>query len=258
MSKSRILSWVAVLFLTAGLAAAQGKDDSEIQDHLNKDLKSDKYRNVQANVQDGVVTLSGTVDTFAEREKIERKASSIKHVQGVRDRIEVAGKRVSDDELRKQLADKLRYEPMGYYGRQIFNNLNLGVEDGYVTLTGQVRDPADRDTAESIVANTAGVRGVHNEITVEQNGAMDDELRYRVARAIYGNPTLQMYGMDPQAPIRIVVENGNVTLYGYVNSEVDKRVAEMQARQVLGVKNVDNRLMTPSDEKKADKERDKH
>src|SRR5437763_5294414 len=169
MSRTRILSWVGVLLLAAGSAMAQGKDDSEIQEHINKDLQSDKYRNVQARVQDGVVTLNGTVDTYAEREKIDRKASSIKHVQGVRDLIEVAGKRVSDDDLRKTLADKLRYEPMSY-GRNVFNNLNLGVQDGYVTLSGQVRDPADRDSAEQIVASTPGVRGVHNEIQVEQNG----------------------------------------------------------------------------------------
>lgn len=257
MSKTRVLSWVGVVLLTAGFAAAQGKDDAEIQDHINKDLRSDKYRNVQAMVRDGVVTLTGTVDTYAEREKIDRKASSVHHVTGVRDGIEVVGKRVSDDDLRKQLADKLRYEPMSY-GRAVFNNLNLGVQDGYVTLSGQVRDPSDRDSAESIVANTPGVRGVHNEIMIEQNGVMDEELRYRVARAIYSHPTLQMYAMDPQAPIRIVVENGNVTLYGYVNSEVDKTVAGMQARQVLGVKNVDNRLVTAKEEKKMEKEKEKH
>src|SRR6266480_3473319 len=156
MRRTRILSWVGVLFLMVGFAFAQGKDDAEIQDHINKDLRSDKYRNVQATVQDGFVTLRGTVDTFAEREKIDRKASSIHHVTGVRDQIEVAGRRVSDDDLRKQLADKLRYEPMSY-GRAVFNNLNLGVQDGYVILTGQVRDSSDRDEAESIVANTPGV-----------------------------------------------------------------------------------------------------
>jgi osmotically-inducible protein OsmY len=55
-----------------------------------------------------------------------------------------------------------------------------------------------------------------------------------------------------------VVENGNVSLYGYVNSEVDKNVAGMQARQVFGVKNVDNHLITTSEQKKAEKEADKH
>jgi osmotically-inducible protein OsmY len=144
------------------------------------------------------------------------------------------------------------------YGLQVFNNLNIGVQNGYVTLAGQVRDSGDRDSAESIVANTPGVRGVHNEISIEKNGAMDDEIRYRVARAIYGNPSLRMYAMDPQAPIRIVVENGNVSLYGYVSSEVDKTLAGMQARQVFGVKNVDNHLMTSADEKKAEKEAGKH
>jgi osmotically-inducible protein OsmY len=251
----RVLSWVAVLLLTAGFAAAQ--NDTEIQDHLNKDLRSDKYQNVQATVQSGMVTLTGTVNTFADREKIESKASSIRNVAGVRDQIEVAGKQVSDDELRKDLADKLRYDRMAY-GLQVFNNLNIGVQNGYVTLTGQVRDPADRDSAESIVANTAGVRGVHNEISVEKNGVMDDEIRYRVARAIYGNPSMRMYAMDPQAPIRIVVENGNVSLYGYVSSEVDKNVAGMQARQVFGVKDVENHLITASEEKKTEQEAGKH
>ena len=256
MKKTRILSWVAVLLLSVGTIVAQSKDDSDIQDHLNKDLKSDKYRNVQANVQNGVVTLTGTVDTYADREKIERKAGSMHHVQGVRDQIEVAGKQVGDDQLRKDLAEKLRYDQYNY-GYNVFNNINLDVQSGYVTLTGQVRTDSDRESAESIVAHEAGVRGVHNELQVEQNGAMDEEIRYRVARAIYGYPTLRNYALDPQAPIRIVVENGNVTLYGYVSSEVDKNIAGMQARQVFGVKNVDNKLMTDKDVKKSEKE-DKH
>lgn len=257
MKKAFKVSLASVLlFGLCSFAAADSKHDGEIQDHLNKDLKSDKFNNVQSRVQDGVVYLSGTVEKYSDREKAEHKAASIHHVEGVRDAIEVAGKRVGDDQLRKELADKLRYGRLSY-GMQVFDNLNLGVQDGYVTLTGQVRDESDRDYAESVVAQTAGVRGVHNEIQVEQNGAMDEELRYRVARAIYGYPSLQMYATDPQAPIRIVVENGNVTLYGYVSSEADKNIAAMQARQVFGVKNVDNKLMTSADIRKADKEHDK-
>ena len=256
MKKLFKVSWAAglLLALCSFAVADDNKHDGEIQDHLNKDLKSDKFNNVQARVQDGLVYLSGTVDKYSDREKAEHKVASIHNVKGVRDEIEVAGKRVGDDQLRKELADKLRYGRLSN-GMQVFDSLNLGVQDGYVTLSGQVRDESDRDYAESVAARTPGVRGVHNEIQVEQNGAMDEELRYRVARAIYGYPTLQMYATDPQAPIRIVVENGNVTLYGYVSSDVDKNVAAMQARQVFGVKNVDNKLMTPSDMKKSDRER---
>src|SRR4051812_8619115 len=150
MKKTRIMSWIGVLLLAAGTAVAQGKNDSEIQEHINKDLQSDKYKNVQANVQDGMVTLTGTVDKYSDREKIEHKAASIHHVNGVRDRIEVAGKRVSDDELRKELSDKLRYDQYNL-GYNIFNNINLGVQDGYVVLTGQVRTDSDRENAEEIV-----------------------------------------------------------------------------------------------------------
>jgi len=72
---------------------------------------------------------------------------------------------------------------------------------------------------------------------------MDDELRLRVARAVYGYPSMQKYAMDPQSPIRIVVENGKVTLYGVVDSQMDKQIAEMQAKSVPGVFSVTDRLV---------------
>jgi osmotically-inducible protein OsmY len=72
---------------------------------------------------------------------------------------------------------------------------------------------------------------------------MDDDIRIRVARAIYGNPALTRYANDPQAPIRIVVENGHVTLYGVVDSQMDKQIAETQAKSVPNVFSVDNKLV---------------
>jgi osmotically-inducible protein OsmY len=79
---------------------------------------------------------------------------------------------------------------------------------------------------------------------------MDDELRLKVARAIYGHPALQKYAIDPQAPIRIVVKNGHVVLAGAVDSPMDKQIAEMQAKSVSGVFSVEDELVVANDKSK--------
>lgn len=78
------------------------------------------------------------------------------------------------------------------------------------------------------------MRDVADEISVAPLSAFDDQLRIRLARAIYGHTTLQQYAMDPQAPIRIVVENGKVELYGVVLNDMEKQMAFMQANSVPG------------------------
>ena len=78
------------------------------------------------------------------------------------------------------------------------------------------------------------MRDVRDEINVLPLSQFDDELRVRTAMAIYRDPALQKYSLDPQAPIRIVVENGNVRLYGVVDSAMDRQIAEMRAREVAG------------------------
>jgi osmotically-inducible protein OsmY len=78
----------------------------------------------------------------------------------------------------------------------------------------------------------------------------DDQLRVKLYRAIYGAPTLQRYEMDPQKPIRIIVENGNVTLYGVVDNAMDKQIAGVQANSVPGVFSVSNQLVVLNEIKK--------
>ena len=63
-----------------------------------------------------------------------------------------------------------------------------------------------------------------------------------MARAIYGYPSLQKYGIDPAKPIRISVQNGNVGLYGNVDTQADKDVASLRANGVPGVFSVKNYL----------------
>jgi osmotically-inducible protein OsmY len=112
---------------------------------------------------------------------------------------------------------------------------------------GKVRDYPDRDSAIAIVETTPGVKDVIDEIEVAPTSINDDRLRIALARSIYGNSTLQKYGMDPQAPIRIVVENGNVELHGVVTNKLDKQVAYTQASSVPGVFSVKNNIMVASE-----------
>jgi len=84
---------------------------------------------------------------------------------------------------------------------------------------------------------------VVDNINVLPTSTFDDDIRLRVARAIYGNSTLSKYALDPQKPIRIVVDNGRVTLYGVVDNAMDKQIAEQQAKSVPNVLSVDDKLM---------------
>jgi hyperosmotically inducible periplasmic protein len=219
---------------------AQSQYDAEIQRKLNEKFDTDKFQNVKGTVSGQVVTLTGTVRTFANKQEAERKAKDIDRVEAVRNNIEVAT-RVSDAELRETLANKLRYDRIGQ--GITFNALTLDVNNGVVTVGGQVRDEPDKASALAIVETTPGVKDVQDNIEVLPTSIADDELRIRLARHIYSAPGLQKYASDPQAPIRIIVDRGHVTLAGVVNSEMDKTIAGMRAREVSGSFSVDNQLM---------------
>jgi hypothetical protein len=83
---------------------------------------------------------------------------------------------------------------------------------------------------------------------------MDDRIRMEVARSVYGFPSLNKYAIDPVKPIRIAVQNGNVELYGMVDSQSDKDAANIRANTVAGVFSVKNYLEVanqPSESKPA-------
>ena len=101
----------------------------------------------------------------------------------------------------------------------------------------------------AIIETTPGVRELMDDIQVQPTSIFDDELRVRLARAIYGHPAMQKYAVDPVAPIRIVVNNGHVTLAGVVDSQFDKQIAETQAKSVPDVFSVDNQLVVAQKQK---------
>ena len=121
------------------------------------------------------------------------------------------------------------------------------MKDGVVTVEGQDRTGIGRDEALSDIANMPGVKDVIDNISVEPTSIFDDVIRLRTARAIYRDPVLSKYAIDPAKPIRIIVTDGHVTLYGAVDSAMDKTVAGMRAGQVFGAFSVENKLVVEKD-----------
>jgi hyperosmotically inducible periplasmic protein len=221
------------------------RSDDQIQTLVASELsKKTSFKAVETEVDDGIVTLSGKVDLYIDKLNAEKRVRKFKDVDGVRNHISVDAALVTDADLREKLANKLRYDRIGY--GIVFNSLTLSVDQGTVTIAGNVRDYPDRDSAIAIIETTAGVKDVVDEIDVAPVSNFDDSLRLRLAHAIYGHTSLQKYAMDPQAPIRIVVENGHVHLAGMVLSNADKQLAYMQANAVPGVFSVTNSLMVAS------------
>jgi hyperosmotically inducible protein len=128
----------------------------------------------------------------------------------------------------------------------IFDDINAYVKDGVVTLSGKVTMPYKRDDIAKRVAKIDGVRAVHDEITVLPVSQFDDELRYRIARSIYGNSNFWNYAIMANPPIHIVVEHGRVTLTGVVGSNVDRMLAQSLATQ-FGALSVKNALKTDAE-----------
>jgi hyperosmotically inducible protein len=145
------------------------------------------------------------------------------------------------------LQEKIRKELVTLPWLTIYDNLAFRVEDnGKVTLLGETIRPTIRSSAENVVKRLAGVASVENQIEVLPLSPNDDRIRLAVARAIYGYPALNRYGLGALPSIRVIVRNGNVTLKGVVASEMDRNLAFIRASGVSGAFTVENHLVLES------------
>jgi osmotically-inducible protein OsmY len=254
----RSLGWfVGVGVLSVSMLAqttGAGRYDATIQSKVSQQLATKgEFHNVQATVEDGIVTLTGSVNLYQQKLDAAKKIRKTENVQGVRNLIAVDGKNVPDADLTAQLDRKLYYDRLGY-GNQ-FNFVTASVEDGVATLNGETRTDVDRDSALALVTaapgakdvvnninDAPGVKDVVNNIKVAPPSPFDDSIRLRAMRAIYRDPFLSHYAIDPAKPIRIVVDHGTLSLYGVVGSAAEKQVAGIRASQVSGAFTVQNNL----------------
>ena len=111
----------------------------------------------------------------------------------------------------------------------VFDSISASVDDGRVVLTGWVTMPFKRDDLERRVRKVDGVIAIDNKIGVLPVSQFDDELRFRIARAIYGHSSFWNYAAMANPPIRVIVNRGRVTLEGVVQSNVERMLARSLA-----------------------------
>lgn len=154
-----------------------------------------------------------------------------------------------------RIVHEVRHElvMLPFYG--VFDNLAYKVDpDGTVTLLGQVARPVLKSDAENSVKRIEGVEKVVNNIEVLPASINDDRIRRATYRSIYGNDVLNQYQLRAVPPIHIIVKNGNVTLEGAVARQMDKQIAEVQAKSVPGVFSVTNNLQVDEENKNEKKD----
>lgn len=144
----------------------------------------------------------------------------------------------TNDRIIGQVRHELRMIPQ----LTIFDDLSFKVDGSTLTLLGEVRNPVIKDEAQARVKHIEGVEQVKNQIEVLPVSFNDDRIRRQVALAIFHDPRLSLYAIQPVPSIHIIVKNGHVDLQGVVRDQGDKDVAGIRANGVSGVFSVQNDL----------------
>jgi osmotically-inducible protein OsmY len=144
---------------------------------------------------------------------------------------------VSDLELANRVAETVRKYPQF----TIFDDVTITVKNRVVTVSGRVTQPLKKDELGTRIGKIDGIRTFVNDIGVLPVSQVDADLRQRLAKAIYGHPLFYRYAEMTDRPIHIVVENGRVTLTGYVADTLESSMAAALA-QVPGALSVKNAL----------------
>jgi osmotically-inducible protein OsmY len=190
---------------------------------------------IGAIVKDGAVTLSGMVHALDEKVCAERAVRQIKGVRAIANDIEVK----PPAQMRK--ADELIAEQIGrlltWYSSLRNMDVKADVDDGHVTLTGEVDFLYQKGLAAERVAELEGVVRVSNQITIRARHAIDeDEVKQQITAALHRHAAVEASG------IQISVADGKVILEGTVDACCERDVIAEGARTTHGVREIFDNL----------------
>jgi osmotically-inducible protein OsmY len=212
------------------------KKDLEIQENVMEELKWTPLLNaneIGVAVKNGIVTLSGVVDSYPKKIKAERAAQKVAGVKGIAEDIEV---RLNENEKKTdtELAQAVLYE-LEWHSNLDPQKIKVFVEGGIVTLQGDVNWNFQRHSASKAVWNIKGVKGIFNNIKVAAV-AVPSDLKTRIDSAFRRNANLDARN------IMVGVQGHKVFLSGSVKCWSERREAEKAVWSAPGVNEIDNQI----------------
>jgi osmotically-inducible protein OsmY len=205
----------------------------DVLDELEYEASIDAA-NIGVSVDDGVVTLTGHVPTFAQKTTAVEAAHRVKGVRGVADRIDVrypGGKQQDDDQIARRALDVLRWD-----ATVPAEAIEVTVRDGRVTLSGQVQWQFQRQAAEAAIRKLSGVIGINNLITIRPVVIASD-IKSRIEAALKRRAEVEAWNITIQ-----VYEGGWVALEGKVDNWEERKAVEDAVWSAPGVSQVEDHL----------------
>ena len=233
----RVQVFLFVFAAVAAQAAQTAAPDQQLQTRVEQRLSDRRVRGIKVAAHEGSVTLSGAVGSVGAKQDL---IAAVLKVEGVKEIVSelTIGKAESDQKLAERIADQMRRS--SYF--TVFDDVEIGVDNGVVTLTGFVTQPIKSEDLARRASHVDGVQDFINHLEVLPASLGDDRLRSIIANTLYRDPTFSNYASQAVPPIHIVVRNSSVLLTGVVNSEVERRQAENIVRGISGIIGVQNAL----------------
>ena len=235
MKGCRAVVIAAYVLILAGGALAQQRPDADILAELRKRIQPSALPGgITIQVQNGVVTLAGTVPSLAQKLNIIVFARRTVGVRDVVDRLTVVpARKVSDEEIAKSVRRTLSAN----LSKQEYAAITIRVQNAVVILTGVLPSSYPKQLATTVTSLAPGTVDIRNEIVVRPPQPRTDAKILADVKARYSrNPFVSA------APINVAAANGVVTLTGVASSFIQAEQAESVARFVPGVVDVRNLL----------------
>lgn len=239
-SVPKCLLFVVTCFLSCPFVAAVSAAPADLEDRditlaVESELIYEEAvpsHKIDVSTENGIVTLSGSVDSYHAKLKAEEAAKSVKGVLAVVNNINVKPIVRTDSQIREDVISALLADPV----TESFE-VDVNVDDGIVTLTGEVDSYTEKNVAEEVAERVKGVVDVENAlnyklVTDRTDVDIKEDVRYR----------LKSQASIDSGLVTVTVQDGNVTLEGSVASAAEKSQAETETWLVSGVKSVTNNL----------------
>lgn len=212
------------------------RTDSEIkldvQDELAWEPSIDETK-IGVAVDEGVVTLSGELDSYTNKITAEKAAKRVKGVKAVAEDIVV--RYTSNLEKTDTAIAKAVLNALNWHSSVPDNNIMIKVEKGWVYLSGEVQWEYQKNSAKNAIKDLLGVKGVINNVSIKQN-VKPHEVKTKIEQAFLRSAEIDSRG------ITVTTEGHTVTLTGKVHSINEKEEAEKAAFNSPGVYKVNNNL----------------